>query len=60
MDYFLFSISHRISILTKENIKERKKTNQEPLKKPTYDISQPKSFPPTEKIQKYKQLMEIL
>ena len=56
----LFSISHRNSILTKEIFKERKKTNQEPLKKPTNDIPQPKSFPPTEKIQKYKQLMEIL
>ena len=56
----LFIISHLISILTKGNIKEHKKTNQEPSKEPTIDILQPESFPPTEKIQKYKQLMEIL
>ena len=56
----LFIISHLISILTKGNIKEHKRTNQEVLKKPTNDIPQPESFPPTEKIQKYKQLMDIL
>ena len=56
----LFIISHLISILTKGNIKEHKRTNQEPLKKPTNDIPQPESFPPTEEIQKYKQLMNIL
>ena len=41
-------------------MKEHKRTNQEPLKKPTYDIPQPESFPPTEKIQNYKQLLDIL
>ena len=56
----LFIISHHISIPTKENIKEHKRTNQEPLKKPKNDIPQPESFPPTEEIQKYKQLMDIL
>ena len=47
----LFIISPLISILTKGNIKEHKRTNQEPLKKPTNDIPQPESFPPTEEIQ---------
>ena len=56
----LFIISHLISILTKGIIKEHKRTNQEPLKKPTNDIPQPESFPPTEEIQKYKQLMNVL
>ena len=55
----LFIISHLISILTKGSIKEHKKTNQEPPKKPTFDIAQPESFPPTKEIQKYKQLLEI-
>ena len=56
----LFNISHLISILRKRNIKEHKRTNQETLKKPTNDIPQPESFPPTDEIQKYKQLMDIL
>ena len=56
----LFIISHLISILTKGIIKEHKTSNQETSKKPTNDIPQPKSFPPTEKIQKDKQLMDIL
>ena len=55
-----FINSHLISILTKGNIKEHKRTNQESLKKPTNDIPQPQSFPPTEEIQKYQQLMDIL
>ena len=56
----LFIISHLISILTKRNIKEHKTTNQELSKKPTSDIPQPKSFPPTEEKQNYKQLLDIL
>ena len=56
----LFIISHLISIPTKGNKKEHKRTNQEPLTKPTNDIPQPESFPPTEEIQKYIQLMDIL
>ena len=56
----LFIISHLISILTKGNTKENKKTNQEPPKKSAIDTSKPESFPPTEEIQKYKELMEIL
>ena len=56
----LFNISHLISVLTKGKIKEHKKTNQEPPKKPTIDIPQTESFPPTEEKHKYKQLLEIL
>ena len=55
----LFIISHLISILTKGNIQKHKKTNQEPSKRPTIDIPQSENFPPTEEIQKYKQLMKI-
>ena len=47
-------------MLTNGNIKEHKRTNQEPLKKPTNDIPRPESFPPREEIQKYQQLMDIL
>ena len=47
----LFIISHLISILTKGNIKEHKKTDQEPSKKPTNDIPQQENFPPTEEKQ---------
>ena len=56
----LFIISHLISILTKGNIKEHKRTNKELLRKPTNDIPQPESFPPTEEVQKYQHLMDIL
>ena len=56
----LFIISHLISILTKGNTKEHKNTNQEPPKKPTIDTPKPKSFPPTEEKQKYKELLDIL
>ena len=56
----IFTISHLISILTEGNVKENKRTNQEPLNKPTNDSPQSESFPPTEEIQKYKQLMDIL
>ena len=56
----LFIISHLISILTKGNIKEHKKTNQESRKKSTMDIPKPKNFPPTEEIQICRQLLEIL
>ena len=56
----LFIISHLISILTKGNTKEHKKTNQEPSKKSTSDTPKPESFPPTEEKYKYKELIEIL
>ena len=55
-----FIISHLISILTKGNTKEHKQTNQEPPKKSTIDTPEPESSPPTEEIQKYKELMGIL
>ena len=57
----VFIISHLISILTKRNTRDHKPINQEqPSKKPTIDTPKPESFPPTEEIQKCKELMEIL
>ena len=46
----LFFIFHLISILTKGNIKETKRTNQEPSTKATNDIPQPENFQSTEEI----------
>ena len=57
MNYYSF-FSRLISILTKGNTREHKKTSQEPPKKSTIDT--PKSFPPTEEMQKYNELMELL
>ena len=56
----MFIISHLISILTKENTKKHKKTNQDPQKTSTIDTTKPESFPPTEEILKYKERMETL
>ena len=47
-------------MLTKGIMKEHKRTKQEPSNKPTNDIPKPESFPPTDEIQKYQQLMAIL
>ena len=47
LNELLFIISHLISILTKRNIKENEKTNQEPSKKPPIDTPQQEHFPPT-------------
>ena len=44
----------------KRKYKRNKRINQESSKKSTKDIPQPESFPPTEELQKYKQLMDIL
>ena len=44
----------------KRKTKEHKKTNQEPPKKSTIDTPKPESSPPTEEIQKYRELLEIL
>ena len=43
-----------------KNSKENKNTNHESSKKSTKDIPKPESFPPTEEIQNFRQLMEIL
>ena len=56
----LFTISHLISILTKGNIKEHENTKHESPNKSTKDIPKLESFRPTEEIQSYRQLMEIL
>ena len=56
----LFIISHLISILTKGNTKEHKKTNQDPPNKLTIDTPKPEIFPPTEEMYKDKELLDIL
>ena len=56
----LFIISHLISILTKVNTKKHKKTNPNLQTKSTSNTPKPESFPPTEEIQKDKELMDIL
>ena len=55
----LFIISHLISIPPKGKTKEHKKTNREPPKNSTIDTPKPENFPPTEEMQKYKELMDI-
>ena len=55
---FLFLISHLISNLTEGNTTEHEIKSQESPQKPTIDSIKPESFPPTEEIQKYKQLLE--
>ena len=52
-------VSHLISVLAKGNNKEHKLINPQTSKKSTNDVPKPEKFPPTEEIQKYKQLMEI-
>ena len=49
----LFNISHLISILTKRNTKEHKKTNQEHPRKITIDTPKPKVF---HSLKKYKNI----
>ena len=56
----LFTIFHFISILTKGNIKEHENTKHVSPNKSTKDIPKLESFRPTEEIQNYRQLMEIL
>ena len=56
----VFIISHLISVLAKGNAKEHKLINPQNSKNTTNDIPKPESFPPTEEIHKYQQLMEIL
>ena len=56
----IFIISHLTSILTKGNTNEHKKTNQGPSGKSTIDTPKPERLPPTEEMQKYDEIMEIL
>ena len=56
----IFIISHLLSLLTNGNTKEHKKTKQELSKKAKNDIPQPQSFRPTEELQKYTEILNII
>ena len=56
----IFIISHLLSLLTNGNQKEYKKAKQESPKKTKNDIPQPQSFRPTDELQKYTEIMNII
>ena len=56
----IFIISHLISLLTNGNTKEHKKTKQESPKKTKSDLPQPQSFRPTDGLQKYTEILNII
>ena len=56
----IFIISHLLSLLTNGNHKEHKKTKQESPKKTKNDILQPQSFRPTDELQKYTEILNII
>ena len=59
----IFIISHLLSLLTNvltSNHKEHKKTKQESPKKTKNDIPQPQSFRPTDELQKYTEILNII
>ena len=55
-----FNISHLLSIPIKRNNKEHKKIKHDSPKKTKTDIPQPQSFFPTEEVQKYKEIMDVI
>ena len=56
----IFIISHLLSLLTNGNHKEHKKTKQKSPKKTKNDIPQPQSFRPTDELQKYTEILNII
>ena len=56
----IFIISHLLSLLIKRNNKEHKKTKHDSPKKTKIDIPQPQSFIPTEELQKYKEIVDVI
>ena len=56
----IFIISHLLSLLTNGNQKKYKKAKQESPKKIKNDIPQPQSFRPTDELQKYTEIMNII
>ena len=56
----IFIISHLLSLLTNGNHKEYKKAKQELPKKTKNDIPQPQSFRPTDELQKYTEILNII
>ena len=55
-----FIISHLLSLLTNGNHKEHKTTKQESPKKTKNDIPKPQSFRPTDELQKYTEILNII
>ena len=56
----IFIISHLLSLLTNGNTKKHKKTKQESPKKTKNDIPQSQSFRPTNELQKYTEILNII
>ena len=56
----IFIISHLLSTLIKGNNKEHKKIKHDSPKKTKTDIPQPQSIFPTEKLQKYKEILDVI
>ena len=56
----IFIISHLLSLLTNGNHKEYKKAKQESPKKTKNDITQPQRFRPTDELQKYSEILNII
>ena len=56
----IFIISHLLSLLTNRNHKEHKKTKQELPQKTKNDIPQLQSFRPTDELQKYTEILNII
>ena len=56
----IFIISHLLSLLTNGNHKEYEKAKQESPKKTKNDIPQPQSFCPTDELQKYTEILNII
>ena len=56
----IFIISHLLSLLTNGNHKENKKSKQESPKKTKNDIPQPQHFRPTDELQKYTEILDII
>ena len=56
----IFISSHLLSLLIKGNNKEHKKTKHESPKKTKTDILQPQNFLPTEELQNYKEILDVI
>ena len=56
----IFIISHLLSLITNGNHKKNKKAKQESPKKTKNDIPQPQSFRPTDELQKYTEILNII
>ena len=56
----LFISSHLLSLLIKGNNKEHKKIKHDSPKKTNTDIPQPQNFLPTEELQNYKEILDVI